>query len=338
MDRLTSLMEEKQRLEVLESVIDAGMQTFVHVGNALLEIRDARLYRQEFGTFEDYCRERWGFTRMRASQLISAAEVVGNLGVNNCLQPPSTESQARPLAPLEPAQQREAWAKAVETAPNGKVTAAHVESVVNEYRRPEPLPEPEPAFEWTDDNGKSLTDDDMQVMQPEPSRPHVSFNSGNNEWYTPAEYIEAARKVMGRIDLDPASSDIANQTVQAVTYYTAEDDGLSHHWRGNVWMNPPYAGELIGKFASKLIYHVTECDVRQAIILVNNATETTWFQEMIDEATAVVFPRSRVRFWKPDGTLGAPLQGQAIIYIGQHADAFLSEFSRFGWGANVYEL
>jgi phage N-6-adenine-methyltransferase len=193
-------------------------------------------------------------------------------------------------------------------------------------------------IQWADDNDESLTDDDMQVMQPEPSRPHVSFNSGNNEWYTPAEYIEAAREVMGRIDLDPASSDIANQTIRAVTYYTAEDDGLSHHWRGNVWMNPPYAGELIGKFASKLIYHVTECDVRQAIILVNNATETTWFQEMIDEATAVVFPRSRVRFWKPDGTLGAPLQGQAIIYIGQHADAFLSEFSRFGWGANVYEL
>jgi phage N-6-adenine-methyltransferase len=268
---------------------------------------------------------------------MDAAQVAGNLAddVKNFTH---RESHVAPLTVLEPAQQREAWAKAVETAPNGKVTAAHVESVVSEYRRPEPLPEPEPAFDWADDNDESLTDDDMQVMQPEPSRPHVSFNSGNNEWYTPAEYIEAARKVMGRIDLDPASSDIANQTIRAVTYYTAEDDGLSHHWRGNVWMNPPYAGELIGKFASKLIYHVTECDVRQAIILVNNATETTWFQEMIDEATAVVFPRSRVRFWKPDGTLGAPLQGQAIIYIGQHADAFLSEFSRFGWGANVYEL
>lgn len=331
MDTLTSLMAETQRLEVLESVIDAGMQTFVHVGNALLEIRDGRLYRQTHATFEDYCRERWGMARNYANKMIAAAEVATNLGTTVPILP-ATESQARPLTALEPEQQREAWQRAVETAPNGKVTAAHVQSVVSEYRRPEP------AFDWADDNDESLTDDDMQVMQPEPSRPHVSFNSGNNEWYTPAEYIEAAREVMGRIDLDPASSDIANQTIRAVTYYTAEDDGLSHHWRGNVWMNPPYAGELIGKFASKLIYHVTECDVRQAIILVNNATETTWFQEMIDEATAVVFPRSRVRFWKPDGTLGAPLQGQAIIYIGQHADAFLSEFSRFGWGANVYEL
>lgn len=169
-------------------------------------------------------------------------------------------------------------------------------------------------------------------------KPHVANNSGNNEWYTPAEYIESARRVMGHIDLDPASSDIANETVQATTYYTAEIDGLSHHWRGNVWMNPPYAGDLIGKFASKLAYHVAECDVRQAIVLVNNATETAWFQEMIGEASAIVFPRGRVRFWKPDGELGAPLQGQAILYIGQHPDKFLSEFSRFGWGANIYEL
>ena len=54
-------------------------------------------------SFEHYCRERWQFTRMRASQLIAASGVVGN--VNNCLQKPTTESQARPLTKLEPEQQ-----------------------------------------------------------------------------------------------------------------------------------------------------------------------------------------------------------------------------------------
>lgn len=67
-------------------------------------------------------------------------------------------------------------------------------------------------------------------------QPHVSHNSGENEWYTPAEFIEAARRVMGEIDLDPASSDIAQETVKANKYYTIDDDGLEQEWSGRVWI------------------------------------------------------------------------------------------------------
>lgn len=85
------------------------------------------------------------------------------------------------------------------------------------------------------------------------NRPFVANNSGNNEWYTPAAYIEAARAVMGRIDLDPASSEIANRTVGAKTYFTAESDGLNQSWseHNTIWMNPPYSSNLVGKFAKK---------------------------------------------------------------------------------------
>jgi hypothetical protein len=62
-----------------------------------------RLYALEYDTFEDYCQNRWDFTRMRASQLIASADVVQN--VNNCLQIPANEAQARPLARLEPEEQ-----------------------------------------------------------------------------------------------------------------------------------------------------------------------------------------------------------------------------------------
>jgi len=163
------------------------------------------------------------------------------------------------------------------------------------------------------------------------SKPHVSFNSGNNEWYTPAEFIEAAREVMGAIDLDPASSEIANERVRAEKFYTIDDNGLSYDWKGRVWMNPPYAGELIGKFSEKIARHYADGDISEAIILVNNATETGWFQGMVKQATAVCFPKSRIKFLDVSGKpLLSPLQGQAIMYMGKNIKKFASEFSFFG--------
>lgn len=167
----------------------------------------------------------------------------------------------------------------------------------------------------------------------EKKTPHVAYNSGNNEWYTPAPFIEAAKAVMGEIDLDPASSEIANQVVGAKQIYTVEDDGLSQDWAGKIWLNPPYAGELIPLFCEKIAGHFDAGDVTEAIILVNNATETNWFNVLIGSASAVVFPKSRVKFYTPNGTIGAPLQGQAVIYMGDNPKKFLQFFESFGWGA-----
>ena len=165
----------------------------------------------------------------------------------------------------------------------------------------------------------------------ENKQPHVSNNSHDNEWYTPAHYIEAAREVMGTIDLDPASNDFANNTIKAKTYYTEETNGLNQKWFGNIWMNPPYSTELLSKFADKL----TEGGYKQAIVLVNNATETEWFSKMINCASAIVFHHGRIRFEKRDGAHGVPLQGQAFIYCGDKPNRFLEVFQKYGWGAKL---
>lgn len=184
------------------------------------------------------------------------------------------------------------------------------------------------------ENEPEKTNTPKAIVQEVLKRPHVSFNSGNNEWYTPAEFIEAARQAMGSIDLDPASNDIANEIVKAETYYTVETNGLDKEWTGNVWMNPPYASDLIGKFVDKLIEQRE--NYKQAIILVNNATETEWFNKLISISSAVCFPKSRVKFYMPDGKTGAPLQGQAVLYVGKNIEEFMNAFDGFGWRAKIY--
>jgi hypothetical protein len=164
--------------------------------------------------------------------------------------------------------------------------------------------------------------------------PHVLHNSGDNEWYTTPEHARAVRLVLGQIDLDPASSPEANKVIQANVFYTAKDNGLAYPWRGRVFMNPPYASSLIGLFASKLKEHVETGDVTEAIALVNNATETKWFNDIISVASAVCFPQGRVKFWAID-KIAAPLQGQTFIYIGDNPNEFKGVFSRFGWVATI---
>lgn len=162
-------------------------------------------------------------------------------------------------------------------------------------------------------------------------RPHVLNNSGNNEWYTPEPILALARKVMGKIDTDPASSEKANETVKAAKYHTAETNGLAQKWTGNVWLNPPYAQPLMAQFAEAVTQKYADGEIKQACILVNNATETTWFQRMLEQATAACLIRSRVKFLDMDGNpSGAPLQGQVVLYMGDRAMAFHKAFSALG--------
>lgn len=170
-----------------------------------------------------------------------------------------------------------------------------------------------------------------RTMERLANRAHVANNSGENEWYTPAHLIEAARSAMGGIDLDPASCALANETVRADQYFDAEANGLEQAWAGRVWMNPPYAQPLIQQFADKCVASWLHGDIEQACVLVNNGTETAWGQKLLEHARAVCFPRSRIRFVDKHGNpSGAPLQGQMVVYFGGQAHEFREAFRDIG--------
>lgn len=194
---------------------------------------------------------------------------------------------------------------------------------------------PDDAFEGFIAEKKMAVDDAVQelttagVLAFAQGKPHVANNSGENEWYTPSEYIESARRVMGTIDLDPASSDIANKTVMAARYYTKDEDGLRCPWFGNIWLNPPYSQPLISQFSGAVVSKRDDYDA--AIILVNNATDTQWLQQIMNISDAICFIQGRIKFIDKNGNpSGAPLQGQCILYIGTDVSAFANEFNQYG--------
>lgn len=157
-----------------------------------------------------------------------------------------------------------------------------------------------------------------------------SLNTGDMEGYTPALYIEAARRTMGSIDVDPASHERAQVAIQATTYYTAKTDGLAQEWRGNVFLNPPYNSGLIEKFIGKLFDELAEARTTAAILLTNNNTDTRWFHESANMATAICLTKGRIAFYKPDSSTVAPTNGQAFFYFGPKLQRFKEMFSPIG--------
>jgi phage N-6-adenine-methyltransferase len=154
----------------------------------------------------------------------------------------------------------------------------------------------------------------------------MASNSGNNEWYTPSEWIERARQAMRSIDVDPASNATAQNTVQASEWYDQERDGLKQEWHGNVWLNPPYARGLIEAFVERLLEQYQSGNTQQAIVLVDNRTDTRWFQQLCSVASAVAFTKGRVNFYNETVESSSPANGSAFVYLGRNFQAFRQAF------------
>lgn len=157
-------------------------------------------------------------------------------------------------------------------------------------------------------------------------------SSESNEWYTPASYVDAARELMGEIDLDPASCEEANQVIKATQFYSKREDGLHLSWYGRVWLNPPYGFD--GGFSNQerwtrsLIERYQAGLIDEAVLLVNANTEAKWFQPLYDYL--ICFTNHRIRFYNSEGDSSQPTQGNALVYFGKQRRRFIELFRQFG--------
>ena len=174
--------------------------------------------------------------------------------------------------------------------------------------------------------------DEFTLVAKSPDKHSKTYEDFDSNWYTPEPIISSAIAVMGVIDIDPSSSLTANDVVNAKVFYSKEDDGLSKTWNGKIWLNPPYDTPSIKKFIEKLVSEYQSNNVTEAIVLVNNCTETNYFQHLGHHCSAICFPKGRINFWSTSkDTVAGPLRGQTLFYLGKNPARFNEIFSEHGF-------
>lgn len=165
------------------------------------------------------------------------------------------------------------------------------------------------------------------------SKVRGTVDSENDDWYTPSMWVSIARRVMGGIDLDPFSSDLANQRVMARQYYTEENSSLNGDWNAStVWMNPPYTRGIIDRAVDKFIEQYKVGNFKTGVVLVNNMTDTQWYRRIANVSSMRVELTGRIGFENASGQrISGNTRGQVLFLITKspHAKAkFIQEMQK----------
>lgn len=222
------------------------------------------------------------------------------------------------LARMEPEQQATVAAVVADGAP----TVAEAVEVVSEAR----------AFLYADDEDAVIAlAKELREKRKVEARASGSRPVDDDSWSTPDDVIARARRVLGTIDLDPATNAAAQARIGATAFYTAEDDGLAHEWAGRVWMNPPYSHPLVEQFTGKLLAELDAGRVTEAIVLLNNASDTRWMQRLFRPGAVLCLVKGRIRFVnEANEPAMSPRDAQFVLYFGHRHDAFAAEFGEVG--------
>lgn len=156
----------------------------------------------------------------------------------------------------------------------------------------------------------------------------INQDSGDVEYYTPAWVTEAASMVMGGIDLDPASCEVANKTVGAARYFTAADNGLMMPWYGRVWMNHPFGKAHNRQWINKLVAEFNAGNISQACCICFASTSEAWFQPLFNYTQCYLSPR--LNYISQGNIKKGVSKGSVVTYLGPHVDRFVAVFGQHG--------
>ena len=157
----------------------------------------------------------------------------------------------------------------------------------------------------------------------------INQTSGKTEYYTPAPIIEAARRTMGGIDLDPASCEQANQIVKAGHIFTVAKSGLAQPWFGRVWMNHPFGRSANDAWITKLNISYLTKQVEQACCITFACTSEAWFLPLFAYPMCFLSPRTNYLDARGQIVRGVT-KGSVVTYMGPNIQRFLEEFRELG--------
>ena len=154
----------------------------------------------------------------------------------------------------------------------------------------------------------------------------INQDSGNTEYYTPMFILDAARLVLGEIDLDPASCKKANEIVQAKQFYTKEQDGLVQVWSGRIWMNHPFGRQSNTLWINKLLNSPLVTDW---LCITFACTSESWFQPLLHYPQCFLSPRTN--YYDSNGKVKKGVtKGSVVTYSGRDISLFRAAFKELG--------
>lgn len=190
---------------------------------------------------------------------------------------------------------------------------------------------------------RELDPRDAQWLISSMKKDRIELNIPIN-WQTPDEYLDAARELMGGIDIDPASSERAQLRIKAKVYYTKDTNGLDKPWLGKLLLCPPYGKEILEQFCEKAVVEYNLGNVTEGVIITHTSTtHLDYFQHVLKISSAICLIDGCIKWiagheqeqqaidrmgikWHAE----YDQHGCIVFYLGGNVDGFKRIFSRFG--------